>query len=60
MCPNTKTGAPRFDLLVQMTEIEARQEEYGETVAFVNLVNALLSNLERGERGWAVLLYLEC
>ncbi|KAI8466819.1 MAG: hypothetical protein J3K34DRAFT_524227 [Monoraphidium minutum] len=44
-------GAPRFDMLVQMTEVEARQEEYGETIAFLGLINALLGGIERGPAG---------
>jgi hypothetical protein len=37
-------------MLVQMTEIEARQEEYSETIALFGLVNALLGSLEKGAR----------
>jgi hypothetical protein len=35
-------GLPRFDLLAQINEVEARQEEYTESLAFLGLVNALL------------------
>ena len=48
------TGPQRLDMLVQMTEVEARQEDYSETIAFVGLVNALLANLEPGERAFGV------
>lgn len=33
----------RLDLITQINEIEARQEEYPETIAFVTLLNALIS-----------------
>jgi len=35
-------AAPRFDLLAQLNEVEARLEDYPETLSFVRLVNALL------------------
>jgi hypothetical protein len=38
-------GLPRFDLLAQVNEVEARQEEYTESLAFLGLVNALLEGL---------------
>jgi hypothetical protein len=38
-------------MLVQMTEVEARQEEYGETIAFIGLVNALLNSIDTGGGG---------
>lgn len=38
-------GLPRFDLLAQVNEVEARQEEYTESLAFLSLVNALLEGL---------------
>lgn len=41
-------GLPRFDLLAQINEVEARQEEYSETLAFLGLVNALLESVGPG------------
>ncbi|KAF6258705.1 hypothetical protein COO60DRAFT_1638930 [Scenedesmus sp. NREL 46B-D3] len=38
-------GLPRFDLLAQINEVEARQEEYTESLAFLGLVNALLEGV---------------
>jgi hypothetical protein len=39
---------PRFDLLAQINEVEARQEEYTESLAFLGLVNALLEGVGQG------------
>jgi hypothetical protein len=33
------TGLPRLDLLAQISEVEARQEEYSESIAFISLIN---------------------
>jgi hypothetical protein len=41
-------GLPRFDLLAQINEVEARQEEYTESLAFLGLVNALLEGVGQG------------
>ncbi|KAF8066245.1 NUP205 [Scenedesmus sp. PABB004] len=38
-------GLPRFDLLAQVNEVEARAEEYSESLAFLGFVNRLLAAL---------------
>jgi nuclear pore complex protein Nup205 len=48
MRPNYSAGLPRFDLLAQINEVEARQEEYTESLAFLGLVNALLEGVGAG------------
>lgn len=45
LLPTAAAGLPRFDLLAQVNEVEARQEEYTESLAFLSLVNALLEGL---------------
>lgn len=39
------TGMPRFDLLAQINEVEARSEDYSESLAFITLVNRLMETL---------------
>jgi hypothetical protein len=46
--PFLPAGLPRFDLLAQINEVEARQEEYTESLAFLGLVNALLEGVGQG------------
>eukprot|EP00878_Enallax_costatus_P028370 GHUV01030641.1.p2 GENE.GHUV01030641.1~~GHUV01030641.1.p2 ORF type:complete len:943 (+),score=309.63 GHUV01030641.1:519-3347(+) len=38
-------GLPRFDLVAQINEVEARAEDYSETLAFIGLVNRLMESL---------------
>eukprot|EP00798_Chlamydomonas_sp_ICE-L_P006432 gene6432-3061_t len=42
-------GVPRLDLITQINEVEARKEEYPETIAFIRLLNALLLPVVRHE-----------
>ena len=35
-------GLPRYDLTYQLTEVEAREEDFAEALAFVRLLNALM------------------
>lgn len=43
---HVRTAAvPRLDLVQQLNEIEARREEYPETLAFIGLLNALVAPL---------------
>jgi len=37
------TGVARYDLVYQLNEIEAREENYSEAIAFIGLLNALWS-----------------
>lgn len=42
------SGLLRLDLVHQLNELEARREEYPETIAFVSLINRLLAPLQQG------------
>ncbi len=43
----------RLDLVTQLNELEARREEYPETLAFINLLNSLASSSATGGGGGA-------
>ncbi|GAX76338.1 hypothetical protein CEUSTIGMA_g3784.t1 [Chlamydomonas eustigma] len=36
-------GVPRLDLITQINEVEARKEEYPETISFIKLLNSLVA-----------------
>lgn len=43
-------AVPRLDLVQQLNEVEARRQEYPETLALLRLLNALLGPLVRAAR----------
>lgn len=50
---------PRLDLVSQVSEVEARREEYPETLAFIRLLNALVgAALLRDGHGAGFLFFL--
>ncbi len=48
--PPLFAAVPRLDLVQQLNEVEARRQEYPETLALLRLLNALLGPLVRAAR----------